>query len=312
MLLALLGFSLAAAPGYYLPADVAAASKLFNDTSTKMAPRFETAQDQVSKVSGALGDLDVGVSMLGTKAPAGMPEWAATTRRTLTGQYLRLARLLSKMQDDYSGVFSSAMERVLPTATAGYAAKECGNTGVMAQFHHNSCEGENLNPRLAAAMDQDAELQKALAEIQAVEWPTIDIAPQSWAVVPLTGAARYVQLAPLAHALFQAHLDARQAQLEEAAAPLEDALAAKDPAAIQQAGKLKDQWRANLGTDGMAWMPVLTEALGRLEKKKGGPAEVGLCANPANLGGCPGEDVTAQVIGLLQADKKFLAGTERI
>lgn len=311
MLLTLLALSLAGTPAYYLPADVASSSKLFNDTSATMAPRFEAAQDQVGRVSGAIGDLDLGVALLGSKAPSGMGEWSSSTRRSLTGQYLRLARLLSKMQDDYANVFSSALERVLPVVGKGYDLKECGNTGVMAQFKHNSCAGENLNPKLAAAMDQDGKLQQELQEIQAVEWPTIAISQQAWGVVPLTGSGRYVQVAVLAHALFQAQLDARQAQLEEAAAPLEDALAAKDPAAIEQAGKLKEQWRNNLGTDGGAWMPVLTEALARLEKK-GGPAQVGLCGNPKLLGGCEGIDVTNEVIALLQADKKFLKSTSRI
>jgi hypothetical protein len=92
---------------------------------------------------------------------------------------------------------------------------------------------------------------------------------------------------------------------------LEEGLAAKDPKAIEAAGKLKEQWRSNLGTDGAAWMPVLTEALGRLQKK-GGPSSVGLCGNPAVLGGCPGQDVTAAVIAELQADKKFLKSTSRL
>jgi hypothetical protein len=35
--------------------------------------------------------------------------------------------------------------------------------------------------------------------------------------------------------------------------------------------------------------------------KKGGPANVGLCANPAALGGCGVPDVTAEVLALIEA-----------
>lgn len=309
MILVLSSLLLAAPAAYYLPDDVATSSKLFAETSSKMAPRFEAAQGEVAKVSGAIGDLDLGVSLLGKSAPEGMVEWSAQTRRNLTGQYLRLSRLLSRMQDDYSGEFSKAMERALASVGKGYDLKTCGNTGVMAQFHRNSCSGENLNGPLAVAMDQDAMLQKALTEIQAVEWPTIQVEPKAWASVPLTGKERYVQFSTLAHAFLQERLDAREGELDAALTPLEDKLSAKDAAAIEQAGKLKDQWRTNLGEDGQKWMAVLTDALSHT---KGAPASVGLCGNPAYLGGCEGEDVTGAVIELLKENKKFLKSTSRI
>jgi hypothetical protein len=304
----LISLALAATPAYYLPNDVAASSKLFTDTSAEMAPRFEEAQSRVGQVSQALEQLDLGVSLLGSKAPEGMPDWAAKTRRNLTGQYLRLQRHLGRMQDDYSGVFGDALSRVLPTVSAGYDLKECGNTGVMAQFKRSTCTGENLNPVLAAALDKDAALQAALTEIRSLEWPTISIETRTWAPTPLTGSARTVQLSVLAKSLLADQLAQREAELEEAMGPLTEGLENKDAAAIAEAQKLKDQWRANLGKDGEAWQALIAEALGRLEKK-GGPAQVGLCGNPVLLGGCEGEDVTAKVQELLAADKKFLRGT---
>lgn len=294
----------AAPVGYYLPADVAEQSALFKAASEEMAPRFQAASDRVAAAGAASEGLELGPALLGSAAPEGLAAWAADTRRSLVGQTLRMRRFLLKMQEDYSGVFSQAMGRAITVAGKGYAVKECGNTGVMAQFKQNTCEGEDLNPSIAAEIDRDAALKAALAEIRLLQWPDLVIEKKQWALAPLTGTARSVDAVALAKALLGARLKARQAALEEAAAPLEEGIEARDPEAIRKAGELKEAWRRGLAEDGAAWQAILRESLARLEKK-GGPAAVGLCGNPALTGGCEGEDVTAEVIALLKADKKY-------
>ena len=309
LLLCCLALTAQAAPAaYYLPADVAEKSGLFLAASEEMAPRFEAASGKVAQASAAAEQLELGVTMLGSTAPEGMTGWAAQTRRSLVGQSIRLSRFLSKMQEDYSNVFSLAMGRVLPVVGKGYSLRECGNTGIMAQFKQNTCEGEDLNGKIAAALDQDAQLKAALDEIRGLVWPDLVIEKKQWAVVALTGMERTVDLAALAKALFAEQLQARQKGLEAAVAPLEEGIDARDPEAIAKAGALKDAWRLELGVDGVGWQGMLKEALARLEKK-GGPVSVGLCGNPALTGGCPGTDVTKQVIELLREDKKFLKAT---
>ncbi len=309
LLLCCLALTAQAAPAaYYLPADVAEKSQLFMAASQEMAPRFEAASGKVAQASAAAEQLELGATMLGSTAPEGLPGWAAQTRRSLVGQSIRLSRFLSKMQEDYSGVFSLAMGRALPLVGKGYSLRECGNTGIMAQFKQNTCEGKDLNGEIAAALDQDAQLKAALDEIRALVWPDLIIEKKQWAVVALTGTERTVDMAALAKALFAEQIKAQQEALEAAVAPLEEGIDARDPEAIAKAGALKDAWRAGLGADGAAWQAALKEALLRLEKK-GGPTSVGLCGNPALTGGCPGTDVTKQVIGLLQDDKKFLKAT---
>jgi hypothetical protein len=76
------------------------------------------------------------------------------------------------------------------------------------------------------------------------------------------------------------------------------------PEAVAKAQKLRDAWLGEVGGDGAKFREVLAATLKR-EQKKGGPADVGWCANPATLGGCAGEDVTAAVLVALKADKKF-------
>ena len=294
----------AAPAGYYLPADVAEESELFKGASEEMAPRFQAASDRVAAAGVASEGLELGPALLGAAAPAGMAEWAADTRRSLVGQTLRMRRFLGKMQEDYSNVFLQAMKQALGVVGKDYALKQCGNTGVMAQFQQNNCAGENVNAKIAAVIDQDAALKAALTEIRALAWPDLVIEKKQWALAPLTGAERSVDVVALAKALLGERLKARQAALEEQAALLEEGIDARDPEAIRKAGELKEAWRRGLSEDGAIWQGILKEALARLEKK-GGPAAVGLCGNPALTGGCAGEDVTAEVIALLKADKKY-------
>jgi hypothetical protein len=165
-----------------------------------------------------------------------------------------------------------------------------------------NCKGTNLNPKLAAALDADVALQKELASIASVEWPAFETPSQPQAVVALTGTARQVQGGALAQAFMAAHVKARQDDLDaklEKLAP--DELGAAD---LDKALALKQAYLDGLGADGEVFRAAVTAALGRAAKK-GGPAEVGWCANPAALGGCPGDDVTKAVEELLGADKKF-------
>jgi len=310
-MLFLITAALAAAPAYYLPDDVAAASKSFMATTDVMAPRYEDINGKVALYSAALPPLELGTALLGNLAPEGFSAWSDTTRRNLTGQIIRIRRFLDKMQEDYATVFGDALERALPTVGAGYSVKECGNTGVMAQFKKSVCEGQSLNEALAAAIDKDPALQSALAEIQTLEWPTLLMEPRSWTTTPLTGSDNYIDLSTLAQKLFGTQLAARQKELEEAIAPLEDRLEARDPEAIKEATAIKNTWRSHLGQDAATWQPLLTDALNRAVKK-GAPASVGLCANPKTLGGCTGTDVSSKVIPLLAADRKFTKAVSKL
>jgi hypothetical protein len=125
-------------------------------------------------------------------------------------------------------------------------------------------------------------------------------------VVALTGEAGWVALAPLARALGQAHLEARRRALDQALAPLEDRIEVGEEAALREAEAQKSAWVAALGEDGAVLREAVKAALDRAKI-----ADVGLCANPEALGGCPGEDRSGEVLRALRHDRKLAKALEK-
>lgn len=294
--------ALAGTPAFYHPDDIAAASKRFTEASEAIQPRFERGQDLVARTTAGLADLEVAVALLGPDAPAGLASWAQLTRRQVTGQYLRLNKHAELIQEDFSKVFLDALGRAMPKVSAGKDVVECKATGVEAMMHRTSCKGEDLNGPLAAAIDADGQLGRDIASILSVDWPTIAVEPAPQPVVPVTGSAAWVDLGRLARTFVPERLAARLDAFERELEPLEEGLAAKDPAAIEAAGKKKQAYTEALAGDGTLLRAAFAEAAGRV---KGMPPQLGLCASPAVLGGCVGTDVTDAVIAALKADKKF-------
>ncbi len=294
--------AIAGTAAFYHPDDIAAQSLRFREVSDAIQPKFERGQDAVGRYSNALADLEIAVGLLGADVPSGLATWSQLTRRQVTGQYLRLNKHAELVQEDFSNVFLDALARALPKVTAGKDVVECQATGVVAMMHRTTCAGDDLNLALAKALDGDGQLGRELNSILSVEWPSIVVEPKAQPVVALTGTARWVDLATLGRGFLATRLAARLEAFERELAPIEDALDAKDPAAIKTAGDKKAAYLAALGQDGTALRAAVTEALAR---NKAAPSAVGLCANPAALGGCDGEDATEAVISLLKADKKF-------
>ncbi|MFN7147723.1 MAG: hypothetical protein ACK4YP_28395, partial [Myxococcota bacterium] len=238
----------------------------------------------------------------GASAPAEVKQWSDATRRTILGHTSRLQRHADLLQTDYSDVFGQALKRAIDGVGGAYELRQCGATGVLAMMGRKDCPGEDLNARLAGAIDQDATLKKALADIASVEWPTVEVPRGAQPVAPLTGTTRWIAGGDVAEKLIGARLTDKREALE---AELERMLP-EEPSNddVKAAQAKKDAYLAALGKDGEVLRAALTAALGRAEKK-GGPAQVGWCANPVELGGCPGDDVTARVLETLAKDKKF-------
>ncbi|MDP2308855.1 MAG: hypothetical protein Q8P18_22730 [Pseudomonadota bacterium] len=292
----------AAEVAHYHPNDVAKKSAVFAKVADTMGPAFEERQGRIAVLGTALAELELGVGLLGPAAPAEVRSWSTMTRRKVVGETLRLQRHVDLLQEDYGRVFGAAVGRALPTVGKGFDVKECGATGVLAMMGKKNCPGTDLNPKLGAALDADAALARELADIASVEWPMFEAPKAGQPVVALTGTTRWVSGGALAGALIGSHVAALQDGLESQL----DRMMPDEPTEedVKKAQALKDAYLAALGNDGEVLRTALVAALARAEKK-GGPAQVGWCANPALLGGCPGEDVTASVIATLQEDKKF-------
>ena len=310
-------------PAYYHPDDVAGASERFGQAATAVGPAFEKAQTELARLGRALESLEQGMALLGEQAPAALATWAETTRRTVSVQYLQTQRHVDLLQDDYANVFSAALERAITTVGKGYTLKECAPTSgssVTSLMRAGGgrasvqCEGEDLNARITEAVDRDAVLAANLDEINGIEWPSIGISPAPQPAAPLLGTAgpRYVQIDVLAERYFAARLDTHRERYEDAIAPLEEDIDSGAADAIQQAAGHREAYLRALASDGATLTAALQASLGKAAKKDASLRDLGLCANPAALGGCAGEDATEAVVRALQADKKFSKAMEKL
>ncbi len=297
---------------WYAPDEVASHSAVFAAASQELGPRYEALEDALRKLGPALEDLELGSLLAGDRLPEETRAYTQQTRRAAAAAHISAQDHVDFVQEGYAREFGAALQRAIAGSSDAYTITRCaaasGVAAMMARASH--CEGTDLNATLARAMDADTELSTAVAEINARPWPDVAITGQPQPVQPLTGTGGWVQLAPLARALWQDRLDRRADDLDRALAPLEDELDAGDPAALADATEQRASYEAALAADGEVLLALVAEALDRNARKGG--ADVGFCVNPALLGGCPGTDRTDEIIALLSGDRRVLKGLQNL
>jgi hypothetical protein len=298
-------------PGYYHPDFVGPHSQLFRKASAHVAERFGAIESEMARLSPHLMDLDEGAALCAERAPDAFLGYAADLRRESNGQTARIQAFVDTLVDDFEVTFGGAMERVLEESTAGFELSLCKAEGVHALLGRNQCVGEDLAPRIGAAMDGDAELMADVEEILDLPWPSLAVEGRPQPVVPLTGIGSYLRLDAVTAALLTeriAQAKARHAVAMEAIeADLEEGeTQAVRAAAMQKAEDYRLLYERDMAALGEEAFGAIQASLLKLQKKGKAPAAVGVCANPAALGGCGGEDVTDGVLPLLLEDKKLL------
>jgi hypothetical protein len=302
------------AAAWYDPGGVAAQSRAFADASAAVGPRYEAAEVALARYGAALEELELGVALAGSRVPAEQAAWATEARLQVTAQFLTLQKHVDLMAEDYERVFLAAVGRALAALPGGAEAVSCEPRRLMGRVVSSPCPGTDLTPRVAAAVDQDAALLRALQEIAEVPWPEVGVAPRAFAPLPLEGAPAapdHLHLAPLVRALAPEALARRKDAMADATLAAEAAVEQQDAATLAALQGAKQSWLAALGRDGDAILAVLPDALARAGKA-GASAAVGLCVNPALLGGCTGADRSAALTPVLQADKKVQKAVARL
>jgi len=311
MLAALLlaGPLVAGAGGFYHPDDVAAASALFGRASGASTRAFDAAQADLDRASRALVALDRNAALLGDRAPAGFADHVGARRRDGAAGRASVQSFVDGLAAGFEAAFGAALERALPAVSGGQPAVECraGGSGP-AIPGATRCPGQDLNAGLARAMDADAALQADVERLLTTPWPGFALPAAAQPVLPVTGSEAYLRLDAVAGALVGPAMAAIEADDRKAREPLEADLEEGDEAsrraALGEAKRLRTRYDAAMAALGVRLVDALAQALPRVVKR-GAPAGVGLCPNPATLGGCPGRDVTEAVLPLLQADRKL-------
>lgn len=310
MLLALALATAASAgePAWYHPDEVAAQSAVFQAAAGELGPRYQALEDSLRRLSRPLEDLELATALAGDRLSRDTRAWAEQTRRTALAGHLQAQRHVDYVQDEYGRIFGAALQRALPTVSGGATARECASGGgVQAMMGRGAaCEGVDLNPALARALDADPLLADEVARLNALPWPQVQVEPAPQPALALTGTGGWVQLAPLARALWPDRLERRTDDLDRELAPFEDALDAGDEAALASAREARARYEAALAADGEVLLALVAEALEKKARKGG--ADVGACVNPVALGGCPGQDRTEEIIGLIGQDRRLQRG----
>ena len=293
--------ALAADALWWSEENVSRNSALFGKAQARDAEAYQRAQDQLESAKRAVGDLELGAAIVGGSA---IDAYTETLDRQLSGQFLRLQKHADLLGEDYGRVFGDALESASKVVGAGQNITQCSATSRVEMLMGKSpkCPGTDVSAKLAASMDQDPKLIAAIAEILTIEWPAIEVKGTQQVASALTGTERSVDAASVARKLQKEALaaldDERDVGLEQLSEDLESTDPKVQAAAIEKAAAIRTEWRTQTQKIGTKVRVDLTKLLTKAAKK-GGPAAVAICANPASLGGCGVPDVTRDVVALL-------------
>lgn len=309
MLIALVT-SLALAGGYYHPDDIAMASQVYARAATEAGGSFEAATSRSEAMARALEDYELALDLLGDVAPAAERTRHQELLTRYNREHAKLEAFAGVMMEDFDAELTGAMERAIQSTAPD--AVECAAMipqgkpipGIRQRMIANpDCKGDDLNAAIAAAMDADPELNEAIDEILALEWPAITMDEE-----PQGQASPHAHVDTFLRPLVQDELKRIDRADEDARIPMEAAI--EEGATKDELAKLVEEGRAITAATAAARAelaaPILEAAEKRWSKLRKGESMPGWCANPRNLGGCAGDDLTGELKELLEDDAKFL------
>lgn len=304
-----------AASGYYAPQDVAAASQQFARAQASAGANFSALQARADALAAALVQYETALDLLGSDAP---PDQRAR-QRELQHRYLREQAVVSAFASGQADAFSDAFEASLKRALAGRSLVECHAEAPSLRMGPGfsrptpvTCTGSDENASLAARMDADPTLIRAVDGLLSTVWPTFTLVPVAQPAVGGAGAS--VDLLALLErgasdglrAITEADEDARasfQAAIDDGASPDERAKLVDQAHAVTARTASR---RASLAS------PVIqaVEALRKKLPKLGIASDFGWCAQPALLGGCDPAPISADAAAALASQSKIAAALE--
>lgn len=294
----LLSLSLAAS-GWYNPDKVASNSETFKRYADSVQPKAAEMESGLAKASLQVQELDLGVNLLGARAPAELVAYRDALRKQYAHQGLEAQSFNDWFQDTSSSVFMQALEFAIEDLDGD--VKECapaagGIAGIAGpgMMAGPKCDGDDLSETLAVALDASTDLTAVVDQLLGEAWPTVALDGQEWEPVPLSGTTGYIRIAPLAEALLTEQLDALDAELERDLRPLD----LSDEGDKAKAVALRQAYEGDIATQG----DRLFDAIAKATKDQ----DLGLCANPPALGGCSGKDRSKELLPTLAQDKKVL------
>jgi hypothetical protein len=283
---------LAAALGadHYDPSTIAAASQRFAESSAASAPAFSAAQRRAAVVAEGVVAWEVGLDLLGERAPAAERAAFLEVWRSFSREKAVLQQSAQARADAYEAAFQDAVRRALISIGAADAtACSAAPSGprLLPGFGGGSaaaCPGADRSAEVAAAVDRDPALAKALTRIAAEPWPTLTVpdAPSP----PIEGdAKRAVAIERLVAAKAPTALQRIAEQDEADRLPIYAAL--EEGASIEEQRGFLELARSITARTAERRAALTADLLAAWAKQRdAGKTDLGWCARPATLGGC--------------------------
>lgn len=309
--------SFAAEPGFYHPADVAAVSEAFAEVNGPAAEGYHALSAAARTAASSLNHYEEALDLLGDAAPDAERERHAELTTRFHRDFAVAQDFAAAVLDDTETSFAVGLESALsnlepspavcekPTSATSVTSTGMRIPGRAGQT--STCEGTDLNPTIAADIDSNQAVRTATAEIASRKWPDLKLDAQPQPPSGWADATGWLDL----RRLFMKGAPDRLAQIieddEDSRAEFEEAIT--DGSTREERLELVAAAQAltarTAGARSALAAPVLTALEGwNAKRDKKGHSTVSLCANPVELGGCVGTDLTLEVLEVLLADKK--------
>jgi hypothetical protein len=303
--------------GFYHPADVASVSEAFAEVNGPAAEGYHALSTAARTAASALNHYEESLDLLGASATQAERDRHAALTSRFHRDFAVAQDFAAAVLDDTETSFAVGLESAISTLSTPPTVCEKPSSGTSVTStgmrlpgrasREAACEGEDKNGEIAALIDGNEAVRTAIREISGRKWPALQLetapqAPTGWA--DATGWLDLRKLFttaagdPLAQ-IIEADEDAR-ATFEEAIT--EGTTVEERQAMVSQAEQVTAQTAASRAA---LARPVIAAIEGwNTKRQKKGLSTVALCANPVELGGCAGTDLTLEVLEPLLTDKK--------
>lgn len=293
-ILTLLCAAHAAPAGYYHPYDLSSESRLFGRAQDEAGTVFQARQEKAEALAAALRHYEEALDLLGDRAPQAERERYQALEASFHREFAVLQDFTNQQLEGFETAFVSAMQR----AVGNQPLVEChpsqapSGPRMTPRFGGGggepvTCEGEDANPRLAAAMDADPALKAELDAILTRDWPdlTIDAVPQAPIGSSVTAT---LPIRPFFQRALPDTLDAITSADDDARLEFQAAIEAG--ATTEQLARFRDEAAAITARTAAQraevaglLQPTLDKLWAKLAKKG---TSLGWCAQPELLGAC--------------------------
>ncbi len=289
------------AKGYYNETEIQRNSQLFVEASKIAAPQFTQAESNIRGHAEVIQQMEQNLALLNDDL---LTTWFTDQQRQMIGYRIQVSNHATMLTNDYDTEFTKAMYQAIENIPFEGSITVCEAQAIHAMMGTApKCDGTSLSKEIASNMDNNTELRKAITEINAISWPTIDLQTSPQAPSAVTGTQYVVDLHAFSEVFLQERIAGHQQWLESQNDSLIEGLESGDTEAMQKAQANREAYLARLTADGTQLIEALNTYAVKRGKKHDMLNDFALCGNINELGGCKGTDKTQELIDLLKSDR---------